>query len=173
MCDCTVNDLFMSLQLGRYTAWTCVDHIVPVKYEGTILGDHGLCFYWWIFNPFLAVTLEHLPYLSKGTGIWILFHLLHKHEIILNFFLPKSNHYLSFVNFWKKFRFFSFDFRQNFDVRTFPLWLSICGSKFFWWAIQKIFFLKIFTLVLLDGFLDDFWKFRLFIVKICILIRYF
>jgi hypothetical protein len=43
-----------------------------------------------------------------------------KHEIILNFFLPKSNPYTPFVNFRKKFRFFSFDFRQNFDVRTFP-----------------------------------------------------
>ncbi len=75
--------------------------------------------------------------------------------------------------FSKKFRFFSFDFRQNFDVRTFPRWLSICGTKFFWWAIQKIFFFKIFTLVLLDGFLDCFWKFWLFIVKICILVWYF
>ncbi len=31
---------------------------------------------------------------------------------------------------------------------------------------------KIFTLVLLDGFLDDFWKFRLFLVKIYISIWY-
>ncbi len=27
-------------------------------------------------NPFLAVTPEHLSYLSKGTGTWILFYLL-------------------------------------------------------------------------------------------------
>ncbi len=80
---------------------------------------------------------------------------------------------MPFVNFRKKFRFFSFDFRQNFDVRTFPRWLSIRGTKFFWWAIQKFFFFKIFTLVLLDGFLDDFCKFRLFIVPICILILQF
>jgi hypothetical protein len=45
---------------------------------------------------------------------------VHKHEIILIFFLPQSNPYVPFVNFRKKFRFFSFDFRQNFDVRTFP-----------------------------------------------------
>jgi hypothetical protein len=38
-----------------------------------------------------------------------------KHEIILNFFLPKSNPYVPFVNFRKQFRFFSFDFRKNFD----------------------------------------------------------
>jgi hypothetical protein len=45
---------------------------------------------------------------------------VHKHEIILNFFLPKSNPYMHFENFRKNFRFFSFDFRQNIDVRTFP-----------------------------------------------------
>jgi hypothetical protein len=39
--------------------------------------------------------------------------------------------------------------------------------------LSKFFFFKIFTLVLLDGSLDGFWKFRLFIVKICILIWYF
>ncbi len=98
---------------------------------------------------------------------------VHKHEIILIFFLAKSNPYMPFVNFRKKFRFFSFDFRQNFDVRTFPRRLSIRGTKFFWWAIQKFFVFKIFTLVLLDGLLHGFWKFWLFIVKICILIRYF
>jgi hypothetical protein len=80
---------------------------------------------------------------------------------------------MPFVNFRKKFRFFSFDFRQYFDVRTLPRWLSIRGTKFFWWAMQNFFLSKIFTLVLLDGFLDGFWKFRLFIVKLCILIWYF
>ncbi len=59
------------------------------------------------------------------------------------FFLPKSNPYMPFVNFRKKFRFFSFDFRQNFDVRTFPRWLSIRGTKFFFRDIQKIFFLNL------------------------------
>ncbi len=39
--------------------------------------------------------------------------------------------------------------------------------------LSQIFFFKIFTLVLLDGFLDGFWKFWLLIVKICILIWYF
>ncbi len=34
--------------------------------------------------------------------------------------------------------------------------------------LSNNFFFKIFTLVLLDGFLDDFWKYWLFIVKICI-----
>ncbi len=46
------------------------------------------------------------------------------------------------VYFLQKFCFFSFDFRENFYVRTFPRWLSIRGTKFFWWAIQRIFFLQ-------------------------------
>ncbi len=76
------------------------------------------------------------------------------------------------VNFPKIFWFFSFDFCQNFNVRTFSWWLSIRGIKVFWRDIQKI-FPQNFTLVLLDGFLDGFLKFQLFIVKICILIWYF
>ncbi len=74
------------------------------------------------------------------------------------------------VNFRKKFRFFSFDFRQNFEVRTFPRWLSIRGTKFFWRDIQKFIFYKMFTWVLADGFLNSFSKFGFFIVEICILI---
>jgi hypothetical protein len=42
---------------------------------------------------------------------------VHKHEIFLNFFLPKSNPYMPLVNFRKKIRLVSFDFRQNFEVR--------------------------------------------------------
>ena len=76
------------------------------------------------------------------------------------------------VNFRKKFRFFSFDFRQNFDVRTFPLWLSIRGTKFFW-EISKNFFFLIFALILSDRFLDGFSKFWFVIGEIYILIRVF
>ncbi len=79
---------------------------------------------------------------------------------------------MPFVNFRKQFRFFSFDFRQNFHVRTFPRWLSIRGTKFFLRDIQNFFF-KIFTLVLLDRSLDGFSKFWFFIGEICILIRHF
>jgi hypothetical protein len=49
---------------------------------------------------------------------------------------------MPFVYFRKKFRFFSFDFRQNFEVRTFQRWLSIRGTKFFLRDIQKNFFFK-------------------------------
>ncbi len=76
------------------------------------------------------------------------------------------------VNFRKKFCFFSFDFRENFDVRTFPRWLSIRDQIFFD-ELSKNFFSKIFTFVLLDKFPDGFSKFRLFIVKICILMWYY
>ncbi len=69
----------------------------------------------------------------------------------------------------KKIRFFSFDFRQNFEVRTFSRWLSIRVTKFFWRDIQNIFF-KMFTWSLLDGFLNGFSQFGFFIVEICILI---
>ncbi len=82
---------------------------------------------------------------------------------------------MPFVNFRKKFRFFSFDFRQNFDVRTFPRWLSIRGTKFFFERYPKIFFLQNlhFGPILLDRFLDGFSKFGFFIGEICILIRDF
>ena len=43
----------------------------------------------------------------------------------------------------------------------------------FFWEISKNFFFKIFTLVLLDRFLDGFSKFGFFIGKICILVRDF
>ncbi len=77
---------------------------------------------------------------------------------------------MPFINLRKKIRFFSFDFRQNFDVRTFPRWLSIRGTQFFWEISKKS---KIFTLVLLNRFLDGFSKFGFFICEICILIRDF
>ncbi len=43
----------------------------------------------------------------------------------------------------------------------------------FFWEISQKFFFKIFTLVLLDRFLDGFSKFVFFIGEICILIRDF
>ncbi len=95
----------------------------------------------------------------KGTQAWTNF----------EFFFPKSNPYTPLVNFRKKFCFSSFDFRQNFKVRSFSRWLSIHGTKFFWRDIQK-FFSKKFTLVLLDGLLNGFSKFWFFAVKICIFI---
>ena len=70
-----------------------------------------------------------LPCPFKGTQAWDNF----------EFFFTLSNLYMPFVNFRKKVHFFSFDFRQNFDVRTFPRWLSIRGTKFFLEISKKIF----------------------------------
>jgi hypothetical protein len=55
----------------------------------------------------------------------------------------------------------------------FERWLSIRGTKFFWWAIQKVFFLQNLHFGPIWWVLDGFWKFWLFTVKICILIWYF
>ncbi len=95
---------------------------------------------------------------------------VHKDEIILNFFWPKSNPYMPFVNLRKKFRFFSFDFISMFE--HFRGDWAYAEPNFFD-DLSRNFFFKIFTLVQLDGFLDGYWKFWLFIVKICILIVYF
>ncbi len=82
---------------------------------------------------------------------------------------------MALVNFRKFFCFFSFDFRQNFEVQTFSRWLSIRGTKYFWRDIQNFFFqnVHLVTWVLLDGFLNGFSKIRFFIVEIYILIRDF
>jgi hypothetical protein len=79
------------------------------------------------------------------------------------------------VNFRKKFRFCSFDFRQNSKVRTFLRWLSIHGTKFFLGEISlNIFFQNVLLVpTVLEGFLNGFSKFGFFIVEICILIRDF
>jgi hypothetical protein len=66
---------------------------------------------------------------------------------------------MPFVNFGKKNRFFSFDFHQNFDVRTFPRLTEHTRKKKIFERYPKISFFKIFTLVLLDRFLDGFSKF--------------
>jgi hypothetical protein len=44
---------------------------------------------------------------------------VHKHEIFLNFFFTLIKSLYALGKFLKKFRLVSFDFRQNFEVRTF------------------------------------------------------
>jgi hypothetical protein len=77
---------------------------------------------------------------------------------------------MPFVNFRKKFRFFSFDFRQNFDVWTFPRWLSIHGTKFLW-EISKNFFSQNLHFGPIRYFPRRFFK--ILIILFCILIRDF
>ncbi len=69
------------------------------------------------------------------------------------------------------FRFFSFDFARISMFEHFRGDWAYAESNFD--ELSKKCFPKIFTLVLLDGFLDGFSKFRLFIVTIGILIWYF
>ncbi len=79
---------------------------------------------------------------------------------------------MPFVNFRKKIRFFSFNFRQNFEFEHFRGdWAY--ANQIFLERYSKNFISKIFSLVLLDRFLDGFSKFGFFIGKICILIRDF
>ncbi len=79
---------------------------------------------------------------------------------------------MPFVNFRKKFRFFSFDLRQNFDVRTFPQWLSIRGTKFFW-EISKQFFFQNLHVGPFRWVPRRFFKILIFVGEICILIWVF
>jgi hypothetical protein len=69
---------------------------------------------------------------------------------------------MSLVNFRNFFCFFSFDFRQNLEIQTFSRWLSIRGTKFFLERYPKTFFFKMFNWVPLDGFLNGFFKIRIF-----------
>ncbi len=94
--------------------------------------------------------------LVKGTQAWDNFEI----------FLPTSKLYMPLVNFQKNFDSFPTIFAR----------ISIFENFRGDWAYAEPNFFgelsKIFTLVLLDGFLYGFSKFRLFTVKICILIWY-
>jgi hypothetical protein len=68
------------------------------------------------------------------------------------------------VNFRKRFCFFSFAFRQNIYVRTFP------RNQIFFERYPQIFFQNLHFGPILDRFLDGFSKFWFFIGEICILI---
>ncbi len=97
----------------------------------------------------------------KGTKAWTIF----------KFFLPKSYPYMPLVKFWTKLRCFSFDFRQNFEVRTFSRWLSIRGTKKFFGEIsKKIFSQKVHLGPIRRLAKRGFSKFRFLRVEICILI---
>ncbi len=65
---------------------------------------------------------------------------VHKHGIILIFFLPKSNPYMPLVKFEKNLTSFSSIFARISKIEHFRVELSICGTTFFWRDIQNIFF---------------------------------
>ncbi len=77
---------------------------------------------------------------------------VHKHVIILNSFLPKSKPYMTFANIRKKILLVSLDFCQNFDIQTFPRWLSIRRTNFFP-SYLKLFLIVHFGPITVDGLL--------------------
>ncbi len=81
---------------------------------------------------------------------------------------------MPFVNFReKKISLLFLRFSPEFRCSNISAVTEHTRNQIFLMSYPKIIFFKIFTLVLLEGFLDAFSKFRLFIVKICILMWYF
>ena len=99
----------------------------------------------------------------KGTQAWDNF----------EFFLPKSNPYMPFVNFRKKNSLLFLRFSAEFWCSNISAVTEHTRNQIFFERYPKNFFFKIFTLVLLDRFLNGFSKFGFFIGEICILIRDF
>ncbi len=80
---------------------------------------------------------------------------------------------MPFVNFRKNFSSFPSIFARILMFKHFRGDWAYAEPNFFWEIPKKNFFFKIFTLVLLDRFLDGFSKFGFFIGEICILIKGF
>ncbi len=98
----------------------------------------------------------------KGTQAWDNF----------EFFLPKSKHYVAFVNFWKFFWFFSFDFARISMFEHFRDDWAYAEPNYFG-ELSKIFFLQNVHFGPIRWVPWWFLKFWLIIVQICILIGYF
>ncbi len=98
---------------------------------------------------------------------------VHKHEIILNFFFTKIKSLYALGKFSKKISLSFLRFSPEFRSSHIYAVTEQTRNQIFLRDIPKFFFFKIFTMVLLDGFLDGFSKFWFFIVEICILIRDF
>ncbi len=132
---------FLWMRLNTFGLFSDYDKtLVPDNFKGTILHFEKI-------NEGLHNGLGRIAYKFYFSVTWknllstkkVIQFKVHKHEIFLNFFWPKSNPYMPLVNFRKRFRLVSFDFRQNFEVRTFTRWLSIRGTKFFWEISKNLF----------------------------------
>ncbi len=80
---------------------------------------------------------------------------------------------MTFVNFLKKFLFFFLQFLLEFQCSNISAVTEHTQNQIFLASCKKFFFFKMFTLVLIDGFLHGFLKFQFIIVKISILTWYF
>jgi hypothetical protein len=98
---------------------------------------------------------------------------VHKHEIILNFFLTLMKSLYALRKFSKKNSLLFLRFSSEFRCSNISAVTEHTLNQIFFERYLKKFFFKIFTLVLLDRFLNGFSKFGFFIGKICILIRDF
>jgi hypothetical protein len=85
----------------------------------------------WLLTAFMTVLTVYFMTVLK----------VHKHEIILNFFLPKSNSYMPFVNFEKNFASFPSIFTRISMIEHFRGDWAYAEPNFFW-EVSKIFFLQ-------------------------------
>ncbi len=110
----------------------------------------------------LWVSLERL--------IWLK---VHKHEIVLNFFWTYIKSLYTLCKFLKKISLLFLRFSPEFRCSDISAVTEYTRNQIFFERYPKNFFFKVFTLVLLNRFLDGFSKFGFFIGEICILIRDF
>ncbi len=91
------------------------------------------------------------------------------------FFLPKLNPYMPFVNFRKKISLLFLRFSSEFRCSNISAVTEHTRNQIFFERYLKKFFLQSlhFVPITLYGILDGFSKFRFFIGEICILIRDF
>ncbi len=94
---------------------------------------------------------------------------VHKHEIILNFFLTKIKSLYYLGKFSKNISLLFLRFSPEFRSSNIFAVNEHTRNQIFLESYPKIFFFKMFTWVLLDGLLNGFSKFGFFIVEICIL----
>jgi hypothetical protein len=94
---------------------------------------------------------------------------VHKHEIILNFVLTKIKSLYSLGKFSKKISLIFIPFSPEFQRSNIFAVTEHTRNQIFLERYPKNFFFKMFTWVLLDGFLNGFSKFGFFIVEIYIL----
>ncbi len=84
---------------------------------------------------------------------------VHKHEIILNFFLTEIKSLYALCKFSKKISLLFLRFSPEFRCSNISAVTEHTRNQIFFERYPKIFFFKIFTLVLLNRFLDGFSNF--------------
>jgi hypothetical protein len=106
---------------------------------------------------------------SQRTSTDLLTLKVHKHEIIWNFFLTQIKSLYSLGKFSNKISLLFLRFSPEFRSSNIFAVTEHTRNQIFLERYPNIFFFKMFTWVLLDGFLNGFSKFGFFMVEICIL----